>query len=285
MASFLDRMAAGSRARADDAHRREPVVRLLERARTSPEPLPLRLTGFDLIAELKHRSPAAGGLAPAGFDVERQLEAYAAGGAAAVSVLTEPTEFHGSLEQLESAAAQLRPLGCPVMRKDFLVDSYQVVEARAAGASGVLLIAAMLSDAGLDELVAAAAELGLFVLLEAFDSDDLARLARLKLPTVVPAVEPTAGPTALIGLNSRDLRTLAVDFNRFRALAGELRHDLPAVAESGIANPADIETVAALGYRLALVGSALMRDGEPERAVADLLAAGRRTATPGAACS
>lgn len=281
MTGFLDRMAATSRERAEAARGREPLARLLERAQAAPAPLPLRLSGFDLIAELKRRSPAAGGLAAADFDPERQLLAYAAGGAAAISVLTEPDEFHGSLEQLEAAAALLRPLSCPVMRKDFLVDSYQVVEARAAGASGVLLIAAMLSDAELDELVATAAELELFVLLEAFDSDDLARLARLKLPA--------AGPTVLIGLNCRNLRTLAVDFDRFRALAGELRDDLPAVAESGVEGPDDIATVAALGYRLALVGSALMRNAGPEAAVADLLAAGRKArgtdASPEAQCS
>jgi indole-3-glycerol phosphate synthase len=277
MSSFLDRMADSSRARVRAAMKHEATAALLERASSAPAPLPLELAGFDLIAELKLRSPAAGGLAGVEFDPGSQLDAYAAGGAAAVSVLTEPEEFHGSLEHLRSAADRLRVPGCPVMRKDFLVDPYQVLEARANGASGVLLIAAMLTDAQLDELAATAAELGLFMLLEAFDTDDLERLARLALP---------AGDIqVLIGVNCRDLKTLAVDFDRFALLAGELRDDLPAVAESGIDNTGDIEAVAGLGYELALVGSALMRDGEPGRAVADFVAAGRRAIARSAACS
>jgi len=270
MSSFLDRMASASRARAAAARARESESALLARAKAAAAPLPLTLAGFDLIAELKLRSPAAGGLAAAGFDTEVQLAAYAAGGAAAVSVLTEPDEFKGSLEHLESAAAQLQASAVPVMRKDFLVDIYQILEARAAGASGILLIAAMLDDTELDELIAAATELGLFVLLEAFGTDDLERIARLTLP---------AGPPAtLVGVNSRDLRTLAVDFERFARLAGQIRPDVPAVAESGIVDARAIEAVAAKGYRLALVGSALMRDGNPEQAVAGLIAAGRKTA-------
>jgi len=277
MQDFLDRIASSSRDRTRRARARIAEAALLARARAAPAPLPLVLDRFDLIAELKLRSPAAGGLADADFVPRRQLEAYVAGGAAAVSVLTEPDEFHGSLEHLEAASEQLRPAGRPVMRKDFLVDAYQVVEARAHGASGVLLIAAMLSDGELDELVAAAAELGLFVLLEAFDGDDLERLGRLYLPR--------GGPAMLIGVNSRNLRTLAVDFARFAELAGQVRADVPAVAESGITRVDDIATVAGLGYRLALVGSALMRDGDAARAVADFVAAGRGAIAGAPACS
>ena len=277
MSDFLDRMAASSRARVEAASAGTPLAALVEAARAAPAPLPLALGDFDLIAELKLRSPAAGGLADGSFDVDRQLEAYAAGGAAAISVLTEPDEFHGSLAHLASAASLLRPLGRPVMRKDFLVDAYQIVEARAHGASGVLLIAAMLSDAALDELVAAAVELGLFVLLEAFDTTDLERLAKLRLPA--------RGPLILVGVNSRNLRTLAVDFDRFAALAGQIRDDVPAVAESGIADERDIDAVARSGYRLALVGSALMRDGNPAACVEAFVAAGRRAVRERAACS
>jgi indole-3-glycerol phosphate synthase len=267
MASFLDRMASSSRERARTARAREPLDDIAARAQASPEPLALELSGFDLIAELKLRSPSAGGLADSGFDAGRQLDAYVAGGAAAVSVLTEPAEFKGELEHLAAAATRLRPLGCPVMRKDFLVDPYQVIEARANGASGVLLIAAMLGDAELDELVAIAQELGLFILLEAFDAADLERIARLDF-------DP-ARSQVLVGVNSRDLRTLAVDVGRFARLAGKLRRDIPAVAESGIETSADIERVAKLGFSLALVGSALMRDGDSEAKVAELIAAGR----------
>jgi indole-3-glycerol phosphate synthase len=275
--SFLDRMAASSRRRAQAARQQESIGSLAQRAKGAPRPLPLKLRGFDLIAELKLRSPAAGGLAGETFDPGQQLDAYVAGGAAAVSVLTEPDEFKGSLAHLQSAAARLRPASCPVMRKDFLVDPYQVLEARANGASGVLLIVAMLADAELDELFAAAREQELFVLLEAFDSHDLDRLARMDLGT--------AGAPVLIGVNSRNLKTLAVDFERFSGLADQIRDDVPAVAESGIDAVADIEAVARLGYRLALVGSALMRNAEVTDTVASFVAAGRRVAAEAAACS
>jgi len=277
MDSFLDRMANSSRARARAARARESIAQLSSRAAVSPEPLPLALSGFDLIAELKLRSPAQGGLVDQSFDPSRQLEAYAAAGAAAVSVLTEPDEFKGELAHLKDAASLLRPLACPVMRKDFLVDPYQVIEARANGASGVLLIVAMLTDAELDELVAAARQEALFVLLEAFDTDDLERIARLKLSG--------SGSQILIGVNSRNLKTLAVDFDRFARLADQIRDDLPAVAESGIERPGDIETIVGLGYRLALVGSALMRDGDAQATAAAFIAAGRVALREQATCS
>ena len=277
MDNFLDRMARSSRERARLGRDRESIGALAARAEAAPEPLPLKLQAFDLIAELKLRSPAAGGLAGHEFNPGRQLESYAKGGAAGVSILTEPEDFRGCLEHLQDAASQLRPLSCPVMRKDFLVDPYQVIEARANGASGVLLIAAMLTDAALDELFATARELGLFVLLEAFDSDDLDRLGRL-----APAESDSQ---VLIGINSRNLKTLNVDFNRFGRLAGQIREDVPAVAESGIENVSDIEAVAKLGFCLALVGSALMRDDDAENTVASFIAAGRRVTRGQAACS
>jgi len=274
--NFLERMAQSSRERVRAATARESLEALSQRAAESPLPLPLALGEFDLIAELKLRSPAAGALADAAFDPDRQLDAYVAGGAAAVSVLTEPAEFKGELAHLEHAAARLRPSGCPVMRKDFLVDPYQVVEARAHGASGVLLIAAMLEDTLLDELLAAASEQQLFVLLEAFDTDDLERLARL-------SIDPSS--QVLVGVNSRNLKTLAVDFERFARLAGQIRRDVPAVAESGIDSPGDIRTVASLGYRLALVGSALMKNDDAAARVAQFIAAGRSAIREHAACS
>jgi indole-3-glycerol phosphate synthase len=276
MEGFLERMAASSRERVKAALARETLAAISRRAETAPVPLALRLAGFDLIAELKLRSPAAGGLVDSSFDAASQLDAYAAGGAAAVSVLTEPTEFKGKLSDLSAAAERLRPLGCPVMRKDFLVDPYQVIEARAAGASGVLLIAAMLGDAELEELLGASAEQELFVLLEAFDEADLERIAALDLDR---------RSQVLVGINSRDLKTLAVDVGRFARLAGRLRGDVPGVAESGIESSADIEAVAGLGFSLALVGSALMRDGNPQAKVAELIAAGRGALEGRAACS
>ena len=163
------------------------------------------------------------------------------------------------------------------MRKDFLTDSYQVIEARAAGAGGVLVIVGLLDAAELDAVLACARELGLFVLLEAFTAEDLERIGTLALPA-------TSAPV-LAGVNSRNLRDLRVDFARFAELAPRLPPHLPAVAESGIDGVASVRAVAALGFRLVLVGSALMRTREPAAALADLLAAGRAAARGGAACS
>jgi indole-3-glycerol phosphate synthase len=269
--TFLERMADASRARVQAARELESEAALERRARATPTPPALALGTFDVIAELKLRSPAAGGLAAGDFDRGAQLASYAAGGAAAVSVLTEPTEFKGELAHLVDAAKLLAPAGRPVMRKDFLTDPYQVLEARAAGAGGVLVIVTMLDDATVRALVDTARDLGLFVLLEAFDRADLERLA--------PFDEPArGGPPLLAGVNCRDLRDLNVRFDRFAELAPHLPRHLPTVAESGVGGVADVRSVAAAGYRLALVGSSLMRAVDPAAALAALIAAGRAAA-------
>jgi indole-3-glycerol phosphate synthase len=264
--SFLEQMARHSRQRAREARAALGEAALLAACAATPPPPPLVLGNFDLVAEIKRSSPSEGGLETE-TDVAGRACAYAAAGAAAVSVLTEPGRFAGSLEDLAEAAAALRPLGVPAMRKDFLVDPWQVLEARAAGAGGVLLIVAMLEDAALGELLVAAREHGLFVLLEAFDEADLARAARLL---------PTAGePPVLVGVNTRDLRNLAVDPGRLARLAPALPPGVPAVAESGIRDAAAAGQAARLGYRLALVGTALMRAPDPRALAAAMLAAGR----------
>lgn len=271
--NFLARMAAGSAARVP-----APAAEgaLLAACRAMPPAPPLRLAGFDLVAEIKRRSPAEGAL-QADADVAARAAAYAAAGAAAVSVLTEPTRFGGSLDDLAAAGRVLAPLGVPAMRKDFLVDPRQLLEARAAGAGGVLLIVAMLGDAALGEMLAVAREQGLFVLLEAFDEPDLERAAGLAAGGADPAAP------VLVGVNSRDLRTLAVDPERLARLAPHLPAGIAAVAESGLQTPADAAAAAALGYRLALVGTALMRAADPARLAADMLAAGRQAGAAGAA--
>jgi indole-3-glycerol phosphate synthase len=266
--TFLERMAAASRERVRCARFDESDAKLARRAQRAARPPALRLQGFDVIAELKLRSPAAGGLADASFDKGAQLAAYARGGAAAVSVLTEPAEFKGELTHLVDAAALLAPARVPAMRKDFVTDPYQVLEARAAGAGGVLVIVTMLDDATVRALVDSARECGLFVLLEAFDRADLARLAAFDEPAA-------AGPPLLAGVNCRDLRNLEVRFERFAELAPYLPKHLPTVAESGIGTPDDVATVARLGYRLALVGSSLMRAADPAATLAALVATGR----------
>jgi indole-3-glycerol phosphate synthase len=261
-------MAAASRERVRAARAAESEAALERRALAKPAAPRLVLDGFDVIAELKLRSPAAGGLASRDFDARAQLLRYARGGAAAVSVLTEPTEFHGELEHLAAAAKVLAASERPAMRKDFLTDPYQVLEARAAGAGGVLVIVAMLDDATVRELVDCARRLKMFVLLEAFDRSDLERLAPYDRP------QDGSGPL-LAGVNSRDLRDLQVRFERFAELAPYLPRHLPTVAESGIGSGAHVEAVAAAGYRLALIGSSLMRAPDPEAALAAWLAAGR----------
>ena len=234
--------------------------------------LSLSATGFDLIAEFKLRSPSLGDLSAETADPVARLRGYAEGGAAICSVLTEPSRFDGRLEHLRVAAAALAPLGVPAMRKDFLVDPYQVLEARAHGAAGVLLIVRLVERAQLVALLDEAADQGLFALLEAFDADDLRVAAAL--------VEQRRGrdEQLLLGLNCRDLESLEIDFERFARLRALLPDAWPAVAESGVSSLGDAARVAALGYRLALVGTTLMRSADPAQGVRDLLRAGREAA-------
>jgi indole-3-glycerol phosphate synthase len=273
-------MARTSRARVELAIAEESETALRARAMVKADPPKLAFGEFDLIAELKLRSPAAGSLAKTGFDREAQLDAYARGGAATISVLTEPDEFKGALSHLEEAATLLEPRGVPAMRKDFLTDPYQVLEARAAGAGGVLIIMTMLTDVEVEALLTAARECGLFVLLEAFDAEDLKRIATLAGPRLASENTPV-----LCGVNCRDLKTLAVDFGRFAALADYLPDGLKAVAESGVGKENEIRAVAALGYRAALVGSALMQAEEPAEAVTRLISAGTEQRREMRACS
>jgi indole-3-glycerol phosphate synthase len=266
---FLEQMAAASRDRAHAARAACPEPELLARAMDTPRPSRLRLQpgGFDLIAELKLRSPAAGQLKGPGEDVAARVMSYARAGAAAVSVLTEPTRFDGSLDHLRQAAQALLPRGIPAMRKDFLVDAYQVAEARLAGAGGVLAILRMLSDPELEALVHRARTLELFVLLEAFDERDLERLEGL--------LGRLGGAGLLAGVNSRDLVTLQVVPSRLEQLARCLPAGVPRVAESGIGCAEDARRAAEAGYDLALVGSALMSGDDPAALASAMLSAAR----------
>jgi indole-3-glycerol phosphate synthase len=262
MSDFLKSMAKSSAERAAlapafvDADFDKPVV-------------PLRLGTFDIIAEIKQRSPAEGPLGCQSPYSESKgvshlisrAEAYAAGGAAAISVLTEPSRFDGDLTHLEEVVAAVPKT--PVMRKDFLVEPIQVLEARAAGASGVLLITTMLDDAKLRALIDCAFEHGMFVLLESFDEEDLGRSARFLGDDGL----------LLIGVNTRNLRTLDVDGERLQKLASRL----PAatcVAESGLRIAEDAARVAGWGYSMALVGTALMRSDDPTTLISSMREAG-----------
>jgi indole-3-glycerol phosphate synthase len=270
---FLEQMAAGSRERADAARRACPDADLLARAHASPLPPRLRRdpAGFDLIAEMKLRSPAVGQLKSGDEDVSARVTAYARAGAAAVSVLTEPSRFDGSMAHLELATGVLTLLGVPAMRKDFLVDSYQVTEARLAGAGGVLVILRMLPHEALDALIERARELKLFVLLEAFDESDI------ELMHAIVGRHSQSGVEMLAGVNCRDLATLQIVPRRLDELAHLLPTSVPRVAESGVVSADDARRVAAAGYELALVGSALMQGGDPRTLAAAMLEAGRGT--------
>jgi len=263
MSDFLQIMAAASAERAQAA---DPALRFT----VFDKPLlPLRLGHFDVIAEIKDRSPAEGGLATQESNRTERAQQYAQGGASAISVLTEPSRFSGSLEHLEEVAAAVP--GTPVMRKDFLVAPIQILEARQAGASGVLLIATMLDDDKLRRMLDCAWENGMFVLLESFDSNDLARSNRL-LDNEVDRKKADDNQL-LFGVNTRNLRTLEVDSDRLEKLALELPF-ASCVAESGLHTAEDAARVAGLGYTLALVGTALMRSDDPADLVRQMRAAG-----------
>jgi indole-3-glycerol phosphate synthase len=265
MGDFLKSMATSSAERAamapafTDADFDKPVV-------------PLSLGSFDVIAEIKKRSPAEGQLTdPKGSSyllpsLGSRAQAYAAGGAAAISVLTEPSRFDGELAHLEEIVAAVPDT--PVMRKDFLVEPVQVLEGRKVGASGVLLITTMLSDAKLRTMLDCAFEHGMFVLLESFDADDLRRSANFL----------DGDGDLLIGVNTRDLRTLEVDTERLQKLA-PLLPDAKCVAESGLREAKDASRAMGWGYSMALVGTALMRSDDPTALISSMREAGR------AACS
>jgi indole-3-glycerol phosphate synthase len=275
MSGFLDAMAEASAQRVAQAVRQESLGALELRAKAAAPSAPLRLSaaGFDVIAELKLRSPAVGQLGTQQDDWLGRVTAYARGGAAAVSVLTEPHRFDGSLEHLRKASEVLQPLHVPAMRKDFLVDPYQVLEARAAGAGGVLVIVRMLPPERILTLLDAAAEHSMFVLLEAFDAADM-EMAREVLAARGNRSAHAAN-LVLVGINCRDLQTLQVVPERFSTLAPLLSSRWPAVAESGVASGSDARRMQRLGYRLALIGTALMTHDDPAQLLREIFAATR----------
>jgi indole-3-glycerol phosphate synthase len=214
------------------------------------DPMPaFRAAQMSVIAEVKRRSPSKGNLADIP-DPAALATAYAAGGAAAISVLTEERRFGGSLDDLRAVRAAVET---PLLRKDFIVDEYQLLEGRAAGADLALLIVAALADDDLRRLHDRARELRLTVLVEVHDEPETERAVALG--------------AELIGVNARNLKTLAVDDSTFGRLAPGVPDDLVLVAESGIGSPGDVSRYVAEGARVVLVGEALVKDGDPEGAV------------------
>jgi indole-3-glycerol phosphate synthase len=217
--------------------------------------------GIRIIAECKRRSPSRGVLRAA-YDAAAIASAYAAAGAAAISVLTEPTFFDGSLEDLRAARAVV---DVPLLRKDFIVTEFQLVEAVSAGADAALLIVAALDQAALVDLIGRAHALGLASLVEVHDRAELDR-----------AVDAGA---ATIGVNSRNLRTLEVSRDVFEELAPRLPPGAIAVAESGLRSAADLIRLRAAGYHAFLMGERFMTEPDPGAALAAL----RQAADTGAA--
>ncbi len=266
MSDFLSTMAESSHLRADEARGRIGVTGLAARASSARPVVPLDLpeNGFDLIGEVKLASPADGQLVTVddpGRRVQELASLYEDADVAVISVLTEPSRFLGNLDHLEATAVAVE---VPVMRKDFLVDPIQVIEARAAGASGVLLIARLTEAPLLAEMTDTAIGFGMLVLVEIFDETDLDR------------VSVVFDREILIGVNTRDLTTLKVQPGRLADLAPHLPDHLPGVAESGVRSTDDAEAAARLGYRLALVGTALVTSEAPGETARRLIAAGRR---------
>jgi indole-3-glycerol phosphate synthase len=271
MSGFLKQMAQSSLERLTRARQVESQQALWVRASEVPAAPALRPSGsgFDCIAELKLRSPAAGVLGTAQEDLDARVSGYASSGAAAVSVLTEPYRFDGSMAHLARASQVLAPSNVPTMRKDFLIDPYQVMEARALGAAGVLVILRMLDHGRIVELLDCAAMLHMFVLLEAFDEADVECANRL-VEERSQRVEQL-----LVGINSRDLDTLQVVPDKLSALVARLTDKVPRVAESGVTTPEDAAAVARAGYQFVLVGGALMTSQDPGSLLREMLQAGR----------
>jgi indole-3-glycerol phosphate synthase len=263
---LLRAIVAGTRRITDLRREREPLAVLEARAAGSPprgEQFESALGAhgrINVIAECKRRSPSRGVLA-ADYDPAAIARAYERGGAVALSVLTEPTFFDGALEHLTAVRAAVT---VPLLRKDFIVDEYQLFEARAAGADAVLLIVAALDRTELERLYTRATSLGLAALVEVHDEEELTR-----------AVDAGA---RIIGVNNRNLRTLSVDVDASHRLAARIPPGVIAVSESGLQSRLDLEALAAAGYRAFLIGERFMTDPDPAAAIADLIgsAAARR---------
>lgn len=266
MASVLDEIIAGVR---EDVAERQAAVSLDQIKQLAAQAPPaldamaaLRAPGVGVIAEVKRRSPSKGALAAISDPASLAAE-YQSGGARMISVLTEQRRFGGSLDDLDAVRAAVR---VPVLRKDFIVGSYQVHEARAHGADAVLLIVAALDQNTLIGLRERIESLGMTALVEVHTEDEASR-----------AVD--AGAT-VIGVNARDLRTLDVDRSTFERIAPGLPSRVIKIAESGVRGPLDLIEYAAAGADAVLVGEGLVTTANPRQAVADLVTAGAHPATP-----
>ncbi len=264
MATHLDKILASTRSAVDAEKARVPMADLVQLAamhqpRGWAAALRVQSTvGPAVIAEIKKASPSRG-LIRADFDAAWLAGRYQAGGAAALSVLTDEPYFQGSLRNLELASAAV---SLPCLRKDFMVDEYQLIEARAHRADAILLIAAALTDAELARLAHAARQFELDVLVEVHTGEELDRV----LDTL-----GESGADA-IGVNNRDLRTFEVRLETSLELVRRIPANLVRVAESGISTAEDIVRLRAAGFDAFLIGESLMRQADPGAALTELLA-------------
>lgn len=257
--TYLDAILRAHRAAAADDRR--SLDALLDEARSCPPTRGFAAAlqgGFSVIAEVKRRSPSKGAIDD-DLDPVQLASAYARGGAAALSVLTDVDHFGGAVDDLVAARAAV---SLPVLRKDFTVAAADICDARVMGADAVLLIVAALDDAELGDFHALARELGLDALVEVHDESELERAV---------TVDAT-----LVGVNQRDLVTFAVDTARAVRMAPLIPEGVVRVAESGIGGPDDAAPLAAAGYDAVLVGESLVRSADPAAAVAALRAVGNR---------
>jgi indole-3-glycerol phosphate synthase len=258
--TVLDEILVGLRADLADREQQTPLAALQEKVASSVaarDPMPaFAAPGVSVIAEIKRSSPSKGDLAPIG-DPAALAREYAAGGAAAISVLTEERRFGGSLDDLRAVRSAVMT---PILRKDFIVTPYQLWEARAAGADLALLIVAALTQPELFALLEVAAEAGLTPLVEVHDEDEVDRAV-------------AAGAT-LVGVNARDLKTLDVQPDTFSRLAPRIPDGVVKVAESGVRDADDVREYARAGADVVLVGEALVTGEDPRNAVARMVAAG-----------
>lgn len=261
-ADLLRTIVAATQRIVETRRQREPMATLERRAAAGTPRGPHfeaalgRSDRVNIIAECKRRSPSKGVLA-ADYDPVRIARHYEQGGAAAISVLTEPTFFDGSLEHLTAVRAAVE---LPLLRKDFIVDDYQLFEARAAGADAVLLIVAALEQDDLVALQKRAWDLELATLVEVHDEAELTR-----------AIDSGA---RVVGVNNRNLRTLTVDVSASDRLAVRIPQDIVGVSESGLKSRQELEHLAHLGYRAFLIGERFMTDPQPADAIRHLTGSG-----------
>ena len=260
--SFLEAILARKRTEVAERRAALPERELAARASAAPPPRPFEAAlsprggPIRIVAELKRASPSAGRI-DATLDAPAQARRYAQGGAAAISVLTDGPGFGGSLQDLRAVRAAV---DLPLLRKDFVLDRYQLLEARAAGADAALLIGAALPEEALRRLLAECRELGLAALVEVHDP-----------PEAEVALRAGA---RIVGVNNRDLRTFAVDLGTSERVLPALPGEVKAVAESGVRTRADALRLRRAGAANLLVGEALVRAPDPGRLLADLSAAG-----------